>query len=110
MMAWFFLVKGKTAASPAQELLTELKTNAKGFSEGIHPGDSSTMVLIPEGEFTMGSDDYSAEKPVQKIFLDKYYIDKYLVTNAQFQKFVEATNGGRKKGRHFICRDPGQYH
>ena len=39
----------------------------------------------------MGSDQYSAEKPVQKITLSDYYIDKFLVTNAQFQKFVDAT-------------------
>jgi len=68
------------------------KKNSKGFIEIQHSGDGSTMVLIPEGEFTMGSDDYSAEKPIQKIYLDKYYIDKHLVTNALFQNFVEATN------------------
>ena len=39
----------------------------------------------------MGSDKYTAEKPVQKIFLDRYYIDKFLVTNAQFQTFVGET-------------------
>ena len=50
------------------------------------------MIVIPKGEFVMGSDKYSAEKPVQKIYMDEYYIDKFLVTNAQFQKFVEETN------------------
>lgn len=65
--------------------------NAKGFWQGTHPQvkDASVQVMIPAGEFTMGSDKYSAEKPVQKIYLDQYYIDKYLVTNAQFQKFVD---------------------
>lgn len=65
--------------------------NTKGFWEIAHPSDGAQMIFIPEGEFTMGSDQYSAEKPVQKIFLDSYWIDKYLVTNTQFQKFVEAT-------------------
>jgi len=65
--------------------------NAKGFFEVKHPTDQSVMVHIPAGEFTMGSDQYSAEKPVQKINLSGYYIDKFLVTNAQFQKFVDAT-------------------
>ncbi len=65
---------------------------ARGFEEIQHPEDGSVMVLIPAGEFTMGSDQYSAEKPVQKIYLDKYYIDKFLVTNDQFQKFAEETN------------------
>lgn len=65
--------------------------NAKGFVEVKHPADASSMILIPPGEFTMGSDQYSAEKPVQKIYLDAYYIDKYLVSNNQFQNFVEKT-------------------
>lgn len=65
--------------------------NAKGFFEVQHPTDQSVMVHIPAGEFTMGSDQYSAEKPVQKISLSDYYIDKFLVTNALFQKFVDAT-------------------
>lgn len=74
-----------TKAEPGQII------NTKGFAEIKHPKDGSTMILIPEGEFTMGSDKYSAEKPVQKIHIDKYYIDKFLVTNKQFQKFVEET-------------------
>ena len=57
----------------------------------IHPQDGSVMIHIPEGGFTMGSDKYSTEKPVQNIFIDEYYIDKFLVTNALFKKFVEAT-------------------
>ena len=65
--------------------------NDKGFFEVQHPTDQSVMVHIPAGEFTMGSDQYSAEKPVQKISLNDYYIDKFLVTNAQFQKYVDAT-------------------
>ncbi|MFH1982932.1 MAG: SUMF1/EgtB/PvdO family nonheme iron enzyme [Pseudomonadota bacterium] len=65
--------------------------NSKGFFEIKHPADASAMIHVPAGEFTMGSDRYSAEKPIQKIFLDDFYIDKYLVTNAQFQKFITAT-------------------
>jgi len=59
--------------------------------EAIHPKDGSVMMGIPAGEFTMGSEEYAAEKPIQKIYLDKYYIDKFLVTNAKFQKFVDET-------------------
>ena len=63
--------------------------NARGFNEVNNQKDGSIMVAIPAGEFTMGSDKYSAERPVQKINLDSYYIDKYLVTNEKFTKFVE---------------------
>ena len=56
---------------------------------------TENMVLIPAGEFTMGSNDYDDEKPVHKVYLDAYYIDKYEVTFADYDKFCEAT--GREK-------------
>jgi serine/threonine-protein kinase len=65
--------------------------NSKGFTEITHTKDSSVMVYIPEGIFTMGSDNYSPEQPVQQVLLDSYLIDKYPVTNAQFKKFVDET-------------------
>ena len=50
------------------------------------------MVLIPAGEFLMGSNDgEDDEKPVHRVYLDAYYIDKYEVTNKQYREFVEAT-------------------
>ena len=49
------------------------------------------MVLVPEGEFTMGSDDGDDdEQPVHQIFLDAYFIDKYEVTNVLYKVCVEA--------------------
>jgi formylglycine-generating enzyme required for sulfatase activity len=65
--------------------------NSRGFVEVTHPADGAVMVRVPAGEFTMGSDKYSAERPVQQIFLDDYYIDKTLVTNERFSRFVQAT-------------------
>ena len=54
--------------------------------------DNSVMVLIPAGEFLMGSPEiiegYEDEYPRHKVFLDAYYIDKYEVTNEQFAKFL----------------------
>ncbi|MFC1868129.1 bifunctional serine/threonine-protein kinase/formylglycine-generating enzyme family protein [Thermodesulfobacteriota bacterium] len=67
------------------------KLNKRGFTEITHEKDNSIMIFVPAGEFIMGSDNYSAEKPVQKISLDSYFIDKHLVTNSQFKKFVEET-------------------
>ena len=55
--------------------------------------DTSEMVLIPAGDFQMGSNDSNAEdheKPVHTVYVDAFYIDKYEVTNAQFKAFVEA--------------------
>lgn len=65
--------------------------NAKGFEQYRHQKDQALMVLIPAGEFMMGSDQYSYEKPVQKIALKSYFIDKYPITNKQYEQFVQQT-------------------
>ena len=78
-------------AVPESKKYAYIKKNAKGFHEFQHPADGSTIVLIPAGPFTMGSDHYSAEEPIQQVAMDDYYIDKYLVTNDQFRKFAEQT-------------------
>ena len=52
------------------------------------------MVLIPAGAFVMGTDLERADpqdKPQHKITLPAFYLDKYLVTNAQYARFVAAT-------------------
>ena len=47
------------------------------------------MVLIPAGEFLMSSTDGEPyEKPIHKVYLDAYYIDKYEVTNEKFCQFL----------------------
>jgi len=56
-------------------------------------GTTHEMVLVLEGEFNMGSNSGEGdERPVHTVFLDGFYIDKYEVTNAQYQAFVEATD------------------
>ena len=67
------------------------RLNSKGYYEITHAKDNSIMIAIPAGEFIMGSDKWSAEQPPQRIYIDDYFIDKYLVTNGQFKKFVEET-------------------
>ncbi|MCI0528773.1 MAG: formylglycine-generating enzyme family protein, partial [Nitrospira sp.] len=58
------------------------------------------MVYIPGGEFLMGSTGREAkvgfqigvdETPQHQISVKPFYIDIYEVTNAQYQKFIEAT-------------------
>jgi len=52
--------------------------------------EKDDMVLIPAGEFQMGSNESDDEKPIHTVYLDAFYIDKYEVTNAQYRKFVKA--------------------
>lgn len=51
------------------------------------------VIEIREGEFTMGSDIYGEEKyyaPAHTVYLDKYFIDKYEVTNQQWAECISA--------------------
>jgi eukaryotic-like serine/threonine-protein kinase len=76
----YFFILGGVAAAPAK------------------PGNLNEMVLIPAGNFQMGSPDEAGdqdEHPQHQVYLDVFYIDKYLVTFGQYDKFCEAT--GRAK-------------
>lgn len=52
--------------------------------------DTKDMVLIPKGEFTMGSQDHSDEM-LHQVVVDGYHIDKYEVSNAKYKDFMRAT-------------------
>ncbi len=63
----------------------DLRTSPKG------------MVLIPAGEFQMGSnDDDDDEKPMHSVYVDAFYMDKHEVTNAQYKRFIDANPTWRK--------------
>jgi formylglycine-generating enzyme required for sulfatase activity len=61
------------------------------------------MVLVPAGEFTMGTNQgeaigpthpryYNDARPEHKVTLPAFYIDKTEVTNAQYKAYCESTN------------------
>ena len=49
------------------------------------------LVLVPGGEFLMGSDSEGDHSPVHKVYVDSFYMDKHEVTNAQYLKFCKET-------------------
>ena len=69
--------------------------------------DVKEMVLVPAGEFLMGTSQEQLadlkrrygwdhewmrrETPQRRVHVEDFYIDKYLVTNAEYKRFVEAT-------------------
>ncbi len=53
---------------------------------------TATMVWIPGGEFGMGSDrHYPEERPVYRVSVNGFWIDRTPVTNEAFARFVEET-------------------
>lgn len=54
------------------------------------------MVLVPAGEFTMGtpagSNGFPDEHPARLVYLSAFWIDRYEVTNAAYETFVQATD------------------
>ena len=58
------------------------------------PSVPEGMVLIPAGEFQMGSSDSEGDEdelPVHTVYLDAFYMDIYEVTVGQYREFVQAT-------------------
>jgi formylglycine-generating enzyme len=54
------------------------------------PGED--MALVPAGTFRMGSEDfYPEERPVHRVEVDAFWMDRRPVTVAQFRRFVKAT-------------------
>ena len=83
--------------------------SAEGFESTIPnkkspPGKAPEgMVWIPGGEFSMGAAVNGAgshempmasndSEPVHRVYVDAFWMDATPVTNAQFEKFVRATN------------------
>lgn len=59
--------------------------------EWVSPLDGMTLVCVPAGKFTMGSDSYSDdESPAHSVTLDAFWIDGTEVTNAQYAWCVAA--------------------
>lgn len=59
------------------------------------------MIFVPSAEFTMGSDDEDAgpnERPTFHVTVSRFYISRYLVTNADYEQFDRS---------HAVKRAPG---
>ena len=82
------------------DLFVSVNAKPQQLPDTIISDDGAEMVLIPAGEFLMGSDDdnydYSDERPVHPVYVDAFYMDRYLVTNAQYKVFVDANPQWRK--------------
>jgi len=60
---------------------------------GAPPGRApSGMVWIPGGEFSMGGDETLTDaRPVHRVYVDGFWMDRTEVTNGEFARFVRST-------------------
>src|SRR3546814_1973523 len=57
--------------------------------------DDATMVYIKGGTFRMGTAEFADASPVHEVTVGGFWMDEHEVTNAQFARFVAATEIGR---------------
>ena len=90
--------KAPRIAEKTKPIEQQVQVTPKPIKQPAQPSsiigkDGVEMVLIPAGEFMMGSPDGTVsydEPPRHVVFLDAFYIDKYEVTNAQYKQFMDA--------------------
>lgn len=72
-------------------------------ASGSQSGKFAGMVMIPAGEFTMGRDGGPKnEAPAHKLFLPAFYIDRNLVTAADYAKFIQEKGPTGPKGEMYL--------
>ncbi len=79
---------------PVKKVGTYTVAEAKALLSPKQWHELDTMITIPAGDFIMGTDRSEADaqdKPAHHVKLPAFAIDKYLVTNAQYARFVAAT-------------------
>jgi len=88
------LLEPTNVSIPLPDGMQIIGRNAQGYGEFRWLKDSSIMIAIPTSRFWMGSgrgEGPDNERPQHRVYLNSYFIDKYPVTNAQFEHFVEDT-------------------
>jgi len=85
------------SATPTQEAVVPTETS---IPAEIRDNKNVSMLLVPAGEFTMGSNDTGdvGSRPAYDLYLDAFYIDKFEVTNEMYDACVYAVE----------CRRPQQ--
>jgi formylglycine-generating enzyme required for sulfatase activity len=79
-------------------------------STKISPVDQMEMMYIPAGNFMMGNDAETNERPAHTVTLDAFWMDKFEVTNAQFQNCVNEGNCDLPKSLEYFDKEEYQNH
>ncbi len=103
----------EVVANQRREVRIDLEQLSAGGARVVRGDDGAEMMLVGAGDFWMGIGDadqarfkdecrqqggvekdcaFDREGPRHRVWLDAYYIDRYEVTNALFERFVRSTN------------------
>src|SRR5262249_34741220 len=95
MVTWFGLVIYPTMAAISGEIgpLQPATGHNQGYVKTVSAqSPEPSMVLVPAGEFTMGSANGDAdERPPHQVYLDSFLIDRHEVTVEQYAAFLQET-------------------
>lgn len=93
---------GEVKVRVSREGFTDFMTTVNGSKGEVQACDAlllppidygGAMLPVPVGAFEMGDENHDPdEKPLHKVSLASYYIDKYEVTNAQYKEFCDKTS------------------
>jgi serine/threonine-protein kinase len=85
------LISGCGGAGTVNGISPQSPESDASLQPEITDAQGVEMVLVPAGEFEMGSENGDGdERPVHVVYLNAYYMDKFEVTNAQYRACVEA--------------------
>jgi formylglycine-generating enzyme len=105
---WYFKSKPASALAPVTIQSAQASVPASPFKKTIPntatPADNAPdgMVWIPGGEFSMGATDprgmnhggpdaMNDARPVHRVYVDGFWMDRTEVTNEEYARFVKAT-------------------
>ncbi|MEA5477477.1 SUMF1/EgtB/PvdO family nonheme iron enzyme [Pseudanabaena galeata UHCC 0370] len=83
--------------------LERKKGKAQYIRENLGNGATLSLVQIPAGKFMMGSNKFSSEQPIHEATLRKFWMGKYVVTNAQWQAIM-----GTKPSKQYDVKFQGE--
>jgi formylglycine-generating enzyme len=103
--AWVLYSRHRIAPTRPDQMRSEARASFGPTipNQGPAPGPSpGGMVWIPGGQFSMGAQDPPDmdevgmkatvdSRPIHRVYVDGFYIDKTDVTNGEFARFVKAT-------------------
>jgi formylglycine-generating enzyme required for sulfatase activity len=80
---------------------TKAQTKSTAQTTRITPNGGVELVLIPGGQFPMGSPKgkgYEDEKPQHWVNIQPFYLGRYPVTNEEYGRFLQANVGAKEPG------------